>query len=164
MAYIATTRFNDATFEENTKYKEAKGVSGSLYCQRLRIKEKVPLNAPMFVIEMNNQHNRIEGIGLIRNLIVTDKYYKVYENSDFNRYIYKGEHRMTRDELCELNQTVVECIEQICFKGKTHQKRLPGITVVSDKLLASPAMMGLNLKKEVKTMFAFKYRADDVDC
>jgi hypothetical protein len=36
--------------------------------------------------------------------------------------------------------------------------------VVSDKLLASPAMMGFNLKKEIRDMFAFKYRGDDVDC
>lgn len=160
MALLATTRFNNETFAQNVAYKELRGVQGCLYCQRLRIKEQILLNAPLFVIEMNNERNRIEGIGLIRNFIVTDKYYKVYDNSDFNRFIYKGEYRMSREELFELNSQVVDCIEQICFKGKTHQKRLPGITVVSEKLLTSPATLGLNLKKEVKDMFMFKYRGE----
>ncbi len=160
MALIATTRFNDETFEENNKYKESREINGVIYCQRLRIKEQIPLNTPLFVIEMNNQHNKIEGIGLIRNMIVTDKYYKVYENSDFNRYIYKGEYRMSREELCEMNEGIVECIEKMCFKGRSHLKRLPGITVVSDKLLASSAPEGISYKKEIKDMFTLKYRGE----
>lgn len=160
MALIATTRFNDETFAENNKYKELKGIQGVLYCQRLRIKETVLLNTPLFVIEMNNQRNKIEGIGLIRNLIVTDKYYKVYDNSDFNRYVYKGAYRMSREELCELNEPLVECVERMCFKGKSHLKRLPGITVVSDKLLASSAPEGVSFKKEIKDMFMVKYRGE----
>ena len=161
MSLIATTRFNDETFAENNKYKESKGMGeGCLYGQRMRIKEKVLLNTQMFVVEMNNQTNKIEGIGLIRNLIVTDKYYKVYENSDFNRYIYKGTHRMSREELCGINEALVECIERMCFKGKTHLKRLPGITVVSDKLLASSAPTGLIYKKEIKDAFTIKYRGE----
>ena len=37
---------------------------------------------------MNNERNRIEGIGLIKNLLVVDKRHKIYENNDYNRYIY----------------------------------------------------------------------------
>lgn len=163
MSLIATTRFNDETFAQNRIYKEEKGVRGCIYCQRLRIKDTIPLNVPMFVIEMNNERNRIEGIGLIRNFIITDKYYKVYDNSDFNRYIYKGEHRMDREELNEINPEAVKIIESICFKGKTHQKRLPGITVLSDKLMSLPVAAGMNIKNEVKTMFMLKYRGELMD-
>ena len=158
MSLVATTRFNDVTYAENNKYKEEKGMTGCIYGIRLRIKEEIPLDALLFVIEMNNDHNRIEGIGLIRNFIATDKYYKIHPNSDLNRYIYKGSHRVTRKELIDMNEGLVECIEMMCFKGKSHQKRLPGITVASENLLTSPATKGLNIKKEIRYMFVLKYR------
>ena len=158
MSLVATTRFNDDTFAENNKYKEEKGITGCIYGIRLRIKEEVPLDTLMFVIEMNNDHNRIEGIGLIRNFILTDKYYKIHPNSDLNRYVYKGEHRIIREEMLEFNEELVECIEEMCFKGKSHQKRLPGITVASENLLKSPSTKGLNIKREIRYMFVLKYR------
>jgi hypothetical protein len=112
---------------------------------------------------MNNDKNRIEGIGLIRNFIASDKYYKVYENSDFNRYIYKSEYRVSRVELMELNSELVECIETMCFKGKTHQKRLPGITVMSDKLLATLGTTSGKITEQIKESFMLKYRGE-LDC
>lgn len=158
MSLVATTRFNDETFSENKKYKEEKGIEGCIYGIRLRIKEEIPLKTLMFVIEMNNDHNRIEGVGLIRNFIATDKYYKVHVNSDLNRYIYKGHFRITREEMCEINEEVVRCIEDMCFKKRSHQKRLPGITVTSENLLTSPATKGLNIKREIRYMFIVRYK------
>lgn len=162
MALIATIRFNELTWGENLAYREAKGIQGCLYGLRLRVKEQIPLNTPMFVVEMNNDKNRIEGIGLIRNFIASDKYYKVYENSDFNRYIYKSEYRVSREELMELNSDLVECIETMCFKGKTHQKRLPGITVMSDKLLATLGTTSGKITEQIKESFMLKYRGEPI--
>jgi hypothetical protein len=160
MALLATIRFNDLTWGENIAYREAKKMQGCIYGLRLRVKEQILLYTPMLVVEMNNDKNQLEGIGLIRNFIATDKYYKVYENSDFNRYIYKSEYRVSREELMELNSDLVECIETLCFKGKTHQKRLPGITVMSEKLLATLGTTNGKMTEQIKEIFTLKYRGE----
>jgi len=160
MALLATIRFNDLTWGENVAYRDTKKMQGCIYGLRLRVKEQIPLNTAMFVIEMNNDKNQVEGVGLIRNFIATDKYYKVYENSDFNRYIYKSEYRVSREELMEINSDLVECVETLCFKGKTHQKRLPGITVMSEKLLATAGTTGGKMAEQIKESFVLKFRGE----
>lgn len=160
MSLIASTRFNNETLEQNQKYKEENGITGFIYCQRIRIKEQVPLNSLLYLVEMNNSTNQILGIALIKNAIATDKYYRVYSSSDFNRYIYKADHRFSRDELVVLNLDLVLALEQICFKGKTHLKRIPGISVISDKLLSLPVCKNINFKRELRAMFLQKYYND----
>jgi hypothetical protein len=159
-ALIASTRFSTDTWNENIEYKDKHEIRGTIYCQRIRIKESVPIGAPMYVVEMNNTTNTIFGVGLIKNLVSDDRYYKVYSSRDFNRHIYRGEYRLDRDEMLEMNSKVVDCFEQICFKGKTHLKRLPGISVISDKLLTSPRCENVNLKKELRAMFLQKYKTN----
>jgi hypothetical protein len=160
MSLIASTRFNNETLEQNQKYKDENGITGFIYCQRIRIKEQVPLNSLLYLVEMNNSTNQILGIALIKNAIATDKYYRVYSSSDFNRYIYKADHRFSRDELVVLNIDLVLALEQICFKGKTHLKRIPGISIISDKLLSLPVCKNINFKRELRAMFLQKYYGD----
>ena len=157
MAFIASTRFNNETLEQNLKYKAEHGIDGYIYCQRIRIKEQVPLNTLLYLVEMNNSTNQILGIALIKNAIATDKYYKVYSSTDFNRYIYKANHRISREEMIIFNSDVVLALEQICFKGKTHLKRIPGISIISDKLLGSPVCKNIYFKREIREMFLQKY-------
>jgi hypothetical protein len=38
-----------------------------MYCSPLELSSKIAYNTPVFVIEMNNFTNKIEGIGLIKN-------------------------------------------------------------------------------------------------
>jgi hypothetical protein len=160
MALIASTRFDNNTLQQNLKYKEDHDVRGCIYGERIPIKSQVPLNTPLYVIEMNNSTNKIEGIGLIKNNFATDKYYKIYDKAgaDFNRYVYKGDYRLTREELVVINDKLVDCVEQMCFKGKTHLKRLPGITIVSNKSLSLPVCNTINLNKEIRSIFLYKYQ------
>jgi hypothetical protein len=54
-------------------------------------------------------------------------------------------------------------LEQICFKGKTHLKRIPGISIISDKLLSLPVCKNINFKRDLREMFLQKYRTISVD-
>ena len=83
--YIATTRFNEDTLENNRRYKESRKIQGCIYGSGLCINEKYPINSLMFVVEMNNSSNQIEGIGLIRNSTKKDNYYNIYGPHSYNR-------------------------------------------------------------------------------
>jgi len=102
---------------------------------------------------MNNDLNRIEGIGLVRNITHRDKYYSIYKGGNYNRYTYKGEYRVGRDELMRNNSEIVNILDYILFKEKTHLKRGSGFTSVSDKLLKHKICENINLKEEIRKTF-----------
>jgi hypothetical protein len=81
--YIATTRFTNETYEQNKYYRNKLKINGALYGSPTRIKENIPLDSNIFVIEMNNSQNRIEGIGLIVNTLYHDKYYRIYNDKTY---------------------------------------------------------------------------------
>ena len=85
---------------------------------------------------LNNTQNRIEGIGLIRNLLVDDKN-RIYKNSEYNRFIYKGNYWLSRTQLIEINTDIVEILDNILFKGKSNLKRFLGITILTKKLFTN---------------------------
>ena len=63
---------------------------------------------------------------------------------------------MDRDELIRYNMDLVDAIEAICFKGKTHLKRGAGLTVVPKKLLIASASAkhgGVRIAYELRTIF-----------
>ena len=81
MFYIACTRFTNATYKENIEYRETHNEQ-VIYGSAFKIRDIYPIGCLIFVAEMNNETNKIEGIGLIKNSLVSDKRYKIYENSD----------------------------------------------------------------------------------
>tara|TARA_B100001027_G_scaffold215720_2_gene190291 strand:- start:2576 stop:3091 length:516 start_codon:yes stop_codon:yes gene_type:complete len=149
MFYLATTRFTTKTWNEhkewfnkknNLENKELK----SFYNSPNKICDKVPLQAKVLVIEMNNDTNQILGIGIIKNSLWNSKKCNIHSDNRYNRYFYKGvdEKRIDRKDL--LNQKVkiknVEIsllilIEEICFSGSTHSKRHRGITLLPKSIL-----------------------------
>jgi len=114
---------------------------------------KIPQDDLVFVIEMNNEMNKIIGIGLIYNSINYDKRYEVYEVRNYNRYTFIGKYRIDREILYEYNQEIVSALDYILFKEKTHMKRGSGIKVVPDKLLRHPICQNIDIKKELKAVF-----------
>jgi len=76
---IATTRFNNETHFQNSTYKQKVKQIGyeCIYGTPMKIKEKIPLHSYVYVIEMNNDKNKIEGIGLIKNERKVDKNYRI---------------------------------------------------------------------------------------
>ena len=92
-----TTRFNNLTWQENCRWREKNKFIGCIYNSPVYIKDNIPLQIPLFVIEMNNETNKIEGIGKIINYVHTDKKYKIYSDLNYNRYTYHGKIRIDRD-------------------------------------------------------------------
>jgi len=126
--YIATTRFTNYTYKENLDWRERFKWKGCVYGLNKKMPLTVPHLAMVYVIEMNNDQNKIMGIGLVRNYI-NPKYKMCIYKSDtnYNRYIYNSAYRKDRSEL---NEKFLEALEIILFTGYGHYKRGQGITVI----------------------------------
>jgi len=134
--YIGTTRFNKETWEQNEHWKQKHNFTGCIYGMGTLPQKRIPANVNMFVIEMNNSKNQIEGIGIIKNHYYCDKQeYNIYHDKNYNRYVFKGSIHINREKLIEQNERFVEILENILFKGKTHLKRGQGITLFPEKRL-----------------------------
>ena len=81
---------------------------------------------------MNNETNKIEGIGKIVNYVHTDRKYKVYSDNNYNRYTYYGKVRINREMI--KNKEKLEKLEERLFKGKSHIKRGQGILNVPNDI------------------------------
>ena len=134
MYQIACTQFSEATYTDNLRFRETNNI-GCIYCSPVPTNEKYSPETHLFVVEMNNTTNQMMGIGLIKNKRQADKTYLVHDTSNaacnYNRYIYKGERRLAREELPE---EMVDIFDKILFKGKSHLKRLRGLSVVTSKV------------------------------
>ena len=135
MPTIGTTRFNSETWKENTIWREANDYKGCIYGTPVRTKDNITTGDIIFIMEMNNDENKVEGIGLVKNLIYADKYYKIYKDGNYNRYVYKSDYRIDRAELTPYEAKVIEIFDKLLFTGSKHLKRGQGITVVPKWLI-----------------------------
>ena len=162
MFYLASTRFKTETWIQNINYKQKYNIQGVIYGVPIEIYNKYPLNAIIFVVEMNNDINEIIGIGIIRNKIITDKKYYIYTSIEYNRFIYKGEYWLSREHICRINPNVVEILENILFKKKSHVKRQSGISIIKYKLLSHwkdlPNHNEKYLKESIKELFLNEFK------
>jgi len=151
---VLTTRFNEETWLENNAYRERNKIKGCIYGSATKMKSTIPLNNLVFIIEMNNSTNQIEGISLVRNFVHFDKYYKIYSSGTYNRYIYKSEYRI---DCTLLDQELVKILNHICFKGKTHLKRGIGFTSIPEKLKKTVESAEFNIEKIIRREFKEKF-------
>ena len=156
-SYIVTTRFDDTTWKHNEQYRTLHNISGCLYSDQMAMSRKVPIDAPVFVIEMNNSKNHIEGIGLIRNRLYFENT-RIYSDINYNRYIYSGKHRIGRSKLLHHNSDLVESLDAVLFKGKSHMKRGTGYTRMTEKIMALKSCVHLNLPEDIITLFQEVYK------
>jgi len=157
MFTVVTGRYNDETWEATVHYRARKKLT-CIYAPPCKLSPLIDLNSPVFVIEMNNSTNQIMGIGLIKNKLETDKVYKVQADSNCNRYIYIGEHYLSRELLDTYNPFLVYVLDEILFKGYTHSKRGTGLTKIPEKVLKFEVCEGLDVKKEIRNIFLHHYR------
>ena len=118
MYYLACTRFNNSTYEENMQYRK-KNNYPVIYGSTLKIRDIYLPGSLIFVVEMNNEKNQIEGIALIENSLVCDRYHKIYDNPEYNKYIYRGKYWLSREML---DPEITKIFDTILFKGKSHLK------------------------------------------
>jgi hypothetical protein len=123
---LAVTHFNNTTLLENERWRETNNYCGCIYNSPVSIKETIMLFSKIYVIEMNNETNKIIGIGLIKNKIIP-KHHKIYSDNNYNRYTYYGKKRINASDF---DDKVLYELEQRLFKGKNHLKRSQGIVEV----------------------------------
>jgi len=124
--YIMTSRFSNATWNENRSFMTTKPKLGCVYCSPSQLGKNVPIDGVLFVLEMNNDKNRIMGIGMVVNHPQMRKY-SVYQNNNYNRYVFSGKHRIDRDDMSEKEEQIMKAFDILCFKGHYHMKRGQGL-------------------------------------
>jgi len=157
MFTIVTSRFNNETWEKNCENRIKRGKQ-CIYASPHEMAPNIDLGSPVFVIEMNNSSNKIEGIGLIKNICKTDKYYKIQNDQNYNRYIYFGEYHIERKTIENYNPLLVYILDKILFKGYTHSKRGAGFTTIPEKVLRIDLCENIDFKKEIKKIFITHFR------
>jgi len=130
--YLMTTRFNDNTWRENRQYCEKTNYQCA-YCTPCPISGNIKSESVLFVLEMNNDTNRIIGIGMLRN--IPRKGNVVYEEGNYNRFSYMGKSRIDRSQMDKKEDDLMVLLDDKCFKGKGHLKRGQGITLFPMSIL-----------------------------
>ena len=54
MNYLMVTRFNNNTQKENERWRLINNYTGCIYNAPIPVKDTIPLEIPLYVIEMNN--------------------------------------------------------------------------------------------------------------
>ena len=131
---ILTTRFSNYGIKENRVWRAEHGLNSScVYGTPVMITHHVMDDAYAFVIEMNNDKNQIEGIGLIRNKLCEQRYRRIHSDQNLNRYSYDGEYRVDVSQIGDsiddiYYKKLIHALEVLLFKGKRHSKRSIGIS------------------------------------
>ena len=125
---VCITRYNNQTWRERTAWLAANPEYKCIYKSPVAIKPNIPYESPLFVVEMNNDTNRIMGIGRIVNEIRADRSYRIYADQNYNRYTYLGRQRVDRAAIMQTKMArVIEALERLLFYGPRHAKRGQGI-------------------------------------
>ena len=146
---IVTTRFNNKTWQENENYRmKHYPALGCAYGVPTKTNNNFASDEILLVLEMNNEENKIMGVGMIKNeVLYRNKCYNVYNNEEYNRYIYLGKHRIDRNEMNREEEEIMKVFEILCFTGKRHQKRLSGIKSFPVDMLYKMSKRAIELEK-----------------
>jgi len=148
--WIGTTRFNNKTFKENEDWRIKHNWKGCIYGVDKYMSTHPlasPANGLIYVLEMNNDINKIMGIGLVRNKINhDDKALINFTDRHYNKYIYHSAYRIDASEFTENHKKYIEILELIAFKGYGHFKRGNGITIIKWNRLQTDEIKGKFVK------------------
>ena len=152
MFYLACISFNNITYNENICYRN-KCNKKVIYGSMLKICEIYPKESLIFIAEMNINENKIEGIGLIKNVLVYNRTHKIHDNSECNRFIYQGKYWLSRTQILDVDFEILNIFDDILFKGKSHLKNRIGIRIITDNLFIHWVYDLITLKNKVKNVF-----------
>jgi len=126
---VCITRYNNQTWAERSAWLAANPDYACIYKAPVAIKPNIPYEAPLFILEMNNDTNQIMGIGRIVNEVRADRSYRMYADQNYNRYTYLGRQRVDRAGIMQQkeNAAIIEMLERLLFYGARHAKRGQGI-------------------------------------
>lgn len=153
---IATTRFNNTTYYENKSYREdVNHTFGCIYTCTQPITPYIRQDIDIYVLEMNNETNRIMGIGLIHNEPIYNKYF-VYQEQKYNVFSYVGNYRIDRNDMTTQQEEIMQVFDILCFKGKRHMKRLKGIKTFPQDMIYNCRHV-IDLNKFIQKSFKQKF-------
>jgi hypothetical protein len=175
-SYFVTSRFTKDTEVQCRRHLNGKdNPDGCLYGSSSPM-SSIPEGALVFVIEMRindpgeknpanwlPDDNLISGIGMIVNReIPADLVCEVYDNPLFNQFTYIGKQRIDRRELLRWNPLLIELLDTILFKGKSHQKRNTCLSVLKDDFLKEVIIKN-KLRNIVKTQVEAAITRGEID-
>jgi hypothetical protein len=135
---LMITIFSETTYKKNKEFCQKEGIK-CLYSSSFPITPQIPKKKGLFVLEADNTNNQICGIGFVKNITKTRTIYNDDELQKYNGYVYVGKkHIFKTDFENENNKDFIllfKLLEQLCFYGKTHLKRLNGIQRFPNKWL-----------------------------
>lgn len=138
---IASTRFNNTTWEENVAWRRQHGYEGAIYGSSKRMGETIGPEKEVIVLEMHNDENRVKGIGVVLNKVYLQERCNIYKSDrNYNRYIYRGNFRVDREELNEADEKIMAIMDIALFKGSAHSKRGRGILRLPDRIVNTKAL------------------------
>ena len=155
--FIVTTRFNNATWQENIAYRQINNIK-CVYCSPETTANFIPPDVVMFVLEMNNDTNTIMGIGMVKNHPICNKF-RVYRNGNYNRYVYTSKYRIDRTEMTESEEKIMQAFDILCFTGNSHMKRGQGLKTFP-MIMLFRCLEVVDLVKFVSNMF--KNRSNNI--
>ena len=158
--HLFTTRFNGITKARNESYRARKIPDCCLYGAPQMITCRIPQVGNIMVLEMDNDTNRIFGVGLIKNIPYYNKY-RIYGEQiesfeDYNRYVYMGKYHIKREEMSQEEENVMQVFDELCFKGHMHMKRGQGLKAFPLKILWRTKHI-LDLRGYVEKMFKRRF-------
>lgn len=127
---LACTRFNTDTYAENREYRKKMNWP-AIYGTPIPLCERYICERFIYVLEMNNDTNRLEGISIMHTRRVVDRQYRIHANTDYNWNVYKGLRWIGHDAIERGDSALLEQLELMLFYGRSHMKRMLGITVLS---------------------------------
>ena len=162
MLILTTTRFNTQTWNERQRWIDNNNWTGSIYGTPVRVKDTI--NGTMIVLEMHNDENKVKAIGLVKSRAIhTDKTHQIYDDRNYNRYIYKSQYRLVLDEieLLPLEKKIIAIMNALLFKGACHLKRSQGITAIPDWIMQNNHVDFLKYFKEILARHFKQSKLDD---
>lgn len=160
--YIMTTRFNNSNCKTNREYIHEKEKNNNnmkcIYCSPYQIAREIPLESKIFVLEMNNDTNKIMGIGMIRNHHYNYKFSVYDTNKSYHRFTYVGNYNIRRQEMSVEENVLLQYLDRKCFYGNHHLKRGRGLTQLPCSLQYDLIhKMNFDVSQFIKTMFQKRF-------
>jgi len=160
MNVLATTRFNSHTWNENKRWRETHGLKGCIYGTPSQLSHTIILESTVFILEMHNDENKIKGVGMIINIPNVNKYHNIYSNKNYNRYTYKSEYRIDRDDMTKKELTYIRVLDTLLFTTSRHLKRGYGITSVPKRIMEN---IHINFITFFKNMFSLRFNKNETE-
>jgi hypothetical protein len=127
MAIIMVYKHTSQSLRELDEWKKRKKHHDHCYNFERMLDKNIPKDIPIFIIDANNDLDRIEGIGIIYNTKIKKMYrYNIYSIQRYNRFSYKTPYYTGVDDIKTTEKGVmcIKFLEYVLFYGHRHLKRM----------------------------------------